>query len=321
MHNKKRILSMLLVLIMMLSILTACSPKEEPATPEPTPPAEEPAEEPTPEPEPEPEPALVKEDVLREAALNLLNNIPDNNFIMAADAALELAEENPDAIFWVDLRSAEDYAKGHIVGAVNIPFAQLGDHLDVLPTNKQVIMQCYSGQTSAQAAALAQMLGFNAVSFRGGMNFGWAPLELGEDTLEMDENPLPAAKAPSLDEAGQIVWDAVKAYFPPDKNNIIAPADLLALVEENPDAITVLDIRSAEDYAAGHIETAKHIAFKQVGANIEQIPTNRPVYVTCYTGQTAGITIAPMRIMGYNAISLNRGMTGWDGAELPKVTE
>lgn len=320
MHNKKRILSMLLVLIMMLSILTACSPKEEPATPEPTPPAVEPAT-PEPTPEPEPEPALVKEDVLREAALKLLNNIPDNNFIMAADAALELAEENPDAVFWVDLRSAEDYAKGHIVGAVNIPFAQLGDHLDVLPTNKQIILQCYSGQTSAQATALAQMLGFNAVSFRGGMNFGWAPLELGEDTLEMEENPLPAAKAPSLDEAGQIVWDAVKAYFPPDKNNIIAPADLLALVEENPDAITVLDIRSADDYAAGHIETAKHIAFKQVGANIDQVPTNRPVYVTCYTGQTAGITIAPMRIMGYNAISLNRGMTGWDGAELPKVTD
>lgn len=319
MHNKKRILSMLLVLIMMLSILTACSPKEEPVTPEPNPPVEEPAEEPTPE--PEPEPALVKEEVLREAALNLLNNIPDNNFIMAADAALELSEENPDAIFWVDLRSAEDYAKGHIVGAVNIPFAQLGANLEVLPSNKQIIMQCYSGQTSAQAAALAQMLGFNAVSFRGGMNFGWAPLELGEDTLEMDENPLPAAKSPSLDERGQIVWDAVKAYFPPEKNNIIAPADLLALVEDNPDAITVLDIRSADDYAAGHIETAKHIAFKQVGANIDQVPTNRPVYVTCYTGQTAGITIAPMRIMGYNAISLNRGMTGWDGAELPKATD
>jgi rhodanese-related sulfurtransferase len=48
---------------------------------------------------------------------------------------------------------------------------------------------------------------------------------------------------------------------------------------------------------------------------------NRPAYVTCYTGQTAGITIAPLRMMGYNAISLNRGMTGWDGEALPKVTE
>ena len=280
----------------------------------------DPAAYPAPEPTPE-EPALIEEDVLREAALNLLNNIPDNNFIMASDAALALAAENPDAVLWVDLRAAEDYAKGHITNAVNIPWATLGDNLEVLPMNKQIIFQCYSGQTSAQATALAQMLGFNAVSFRGGMNFGWAPLNLGEDTLQMDANPLPAAKAPELDEKEQIIWDAVKAYFPPEKNNIIAPADLLALVEENPDAITVLDIRAAEDYAKGHIETAMNIPFKTVGANIDQIPMNRPVYVTCYTGQTAGITIAPMRIMGYNAISLNRGMTGWDGEALPTVTE
>ena len=165
---------------------------------------------------------------------------------MASDAALALAAENPDAVFWIDLRSAEDYAKGHIENAVNIPFATFGDNLEVIPMNKQIILQCYSGQTSAQAAALAQMLGFNAVSFRGGMNFGWAPLNLGEASLQMDANPLPAAKAPELDEKEQIVWDAVKAYFPPDKNNIIAPKDLLALVEENPDAITVLDIRTAE---------------------------------------------------------------------------
>ncbi len=320
MRNRKKLLSLLLVLMMFASVLTACTPKEEPApAPAPAPPVDEPA--PAPEPEPEPEPALVPEDVLREAALNILNNIPDNNFIIAADAALDLNEENPDAVFWVDLRSADDYAQGHITNAVNIPFAALGDNLEVLPKNKQIIMQCYSGQTSAQATALAQMLGFNALSFRGGWNFGWAPLELGEDSLEMDENALPAAKAPTLDEKEQIIWDAVKAYFPPEKNNIIAPADLLALVEENPDAITVVDIRSADDYAAGHIETAINIPFKEVGANVDKIPTNRPAYVTCYTGQTAGITIAPLRIMGINAISLNRGMTGWDGAELPKVTD
>lgn len=318
MRNKARIISLLLVLMMFATVLTACAPKAEPA------PAPAPAEQPAPAPEPAPapaEPALVPEDVLKEAALNLLNNIPDNNFIMASDAALALAEENPDAVLWVDLRSAEDYAKGHITNSVNIPWATLGENLEVLPMNKQIIFQCYSGQTSAQATALAQMLGFNAVSFRGGMNFGWAPLNLGEDSLQMDANPLPAAKAPDLDEKEQIIWDAVVAYFPPEKNNIIAPADLLALVEENPDAITVLDIRSAEDYAKGHIETSKNIPFKTVGANTDQIPMNRPVYVTCYTGQTAGITIAPLRIMGYNAISLNRGMTGWDGEALPTVTE
>ncbi|WP_409228045.1 rhodanese-like domain-containing protein [Gudongella sp. SC589] len=320
MRSKTKFLSMLMVLLMSLSVLTACSPAA-PAE-EPAPPAEEPAEEPAQEPAEEPaeEPALDPEEVLKEAALDLLNNIPDNNFIMASDEALALFEENPGAVFWVDLRSADDYAAGHIAGAVNIPYGEMGNHWEVLPTNRQIIFQCYSGQTSAQVTSLANMLGFNAVSFRGGMNFGWAPLELGEDTLEMEANELPEAKAPELDEKEQIIWDAAVDYFSAD-NYIIAPADLLALVEENPDAITVVDIRQADAYAEGHIEGAIHIPFKEVGANVDQIPMNRPAYVTCYTGQTAGITIAPLRMMGYNAISLNRGMTGWDGAELPKVTD
>jgi len=300
--RKSKIVSLLLVFVMMFSFLAACN-----QTPAPTP-------------TPDPVPEIVPAEVIAAAVEEFLTTIPDNNYIMASDAALSLNDENPDAVFWVDMRSAEDYAKGHITNAVNIPYAKTGEMLEVIPINKQVIFQCYSGQTSAQVTALANMLGFNAVSFRGGMNFGWAPLNLGEDTLQTTENKLPEAKTPELDEEQQILWDAVKAYFT-DKNYIIAPADLNDLVSENPDALMMLDIRSAEDFAKGHIDTAVHIAFKEVGNNLDQLPDNKPVYVTCYTGQTAGITIAPLRLMGINAISLNRGMTGWTGAELPVVTE
>jgi len=299
--RKSKIVSLLLVFVMMFSFLAACNQTPTPPTPPPA-------------------PALVPAEVIAAAVEEFLTTIPDNNYIMAADAALGLNDENPDAIFWVDMRSAEDYAKGHITNAVNIPYPKTGELLEVIPMNKQIIFQCYSGQTSAQVAALANMLGFNAVSFRGGMNFGWAPLELGEDTLQTTENKLPEAKTPDLDEEQQILWDAVKAYFG-DTNFVVAAADLNDLVTENPDAIMVLDIRSAEDFAKGHIDTASHIAFKEVGANLDQLPTNKPVYVVCYTGQTAGITMAPLRLMGINAMSLNRGMTGWTGAELPVVTE
>lgn len=294
--RKSKLVSLFLVFVMMFSFLAACNP----ATPTP--------------------PALVPAEVIATAVKDFLTTIPDTNYIMAPDAALALNEDNPDAVFWVDMRTAEDYAKGHITNAVNIPYAKTGEMLEVLPANKQIIFQCYSGQTSAQVTALANMLGFNASSFRGGINFGWKPLGLAEDTLQTTENKLPEAKKPTLDEKQQIIWDAVKAYFT-DKNYIIAAKDLNALVEENPDAIMVLDIRSAEDFAKGHISGAVHIPFKEVGTKLDTLPTNKPIYVTCYTGQTAGITIAPLRLMGLNAISLGRGMTGWTTeAELPVVT-
>lgn len=293
-------LAVLLSMVMLVSLLTACGEKP-PVTPDPDPPT-----------------ALVPEEVLTEAAQNLLNNLPDGNFIMPADQALSLMEQNPDAIFWVDMRTPDVYAAGHIEGAVNIPYAQTAEYLNVLPANKQIIFQCYSGQTSAQVAALAQMLGFNAVSFAGGMNFGWTPLGLSEDTLETTENALPAATTPELDEKEQIIWDAVVAYFS-NTSLVTSPADLDALLTENPDAIVVLDTRAESDFAAGHIDGAVNIPFKQVGASFDQLPTNRPIYVVCYSGQTAGITIGALRVAGFNALSLSRGMIGWNGAELPVV--
>lgn len=306
--KSKKWLSLLLALMMVMALLSGCGGASQPAP-------EEEAENTPPVVE------LVAEEVLLEASRAILNSIPDNNFMIDADKALELAADNPDAILWVDLRAPEDYAAGHITGAVNIPYGKVGANLNVLPMGKQIIFQCYSGQTSAQVTSLANMLGFNALSMKGGMKFGWTPLGLGEDTLETAENALPAATEPELDEAGQILWDAVVAYFQPDQNYIVAPEDLNGFVEENPDAIQVVDIRTPEDYAAGHIAGAVNIPFKTVGANMDQLADNKPVYLTCYTGQTAGITIAMLRIAGYNAMSLNRGMTGWTDAAMPTVTE
>lgn len=311
----KRFLSFLLVLILLMSFVTGCKPEEAPNGGE-EPPVSNGGEEPDDKGD-----ELVAEEVLLKASEDIMKNLPDDNYIIAPDVSLEQFEENPGAIFWVDMRSKDDYEKGHFDGAVNIPYADLGKNLDRIPTNKQIILQCYSGQTSAQAVAIFRMAGFNAMSYRGGMNFGWAPLELGEDTLVTTAADLPDAKAPELDEEGQILWDAAVAYFPSDTNYIISPKDLNDLVEENPDAIMVLDIRSEEDFEKGHIEGAINVPFKKVGDNYDKLPNNKPIYVICYTGQTAGITTAMLRVAGYNAISLSRGMTGWDGEELPKVTK
>ena len=304
-NSMKRSLGLLVIAVMLVSALAGCSPKPDPVVQDPTPP-------------PPPAPALVAEEVLMEAAQNLMNNT--DGVIMQPGVALDLMEANPDAIFWIDMRSADDYNAGHIEGAVHIPYGKTGELLGVIPANRQVIFQCYSGQTSAQTTALARMLGINAVSFQGGMNFGWKPLGLDESTLETTANSLPSLKTPELDEKGQIIWDAVVGYFS-DSNYIIAPAALNEIVEENPDAIMVLDIRRADDYAKGHIEGAVNIPYAEVGQNFDKLPTNRPIYVVCYSGQTAGITIGALRIAGFNAISLNRGMIGWNGAELPVVTD
>ena len=68
------------------------------------------------------------------------------------------------------LVKAEDYAKGHIAGAINIPFGKgMQDSFSKIPTDKPVIVYCYTGQTSSQTMAVLRMLGFDAYSLSGGM--------------------------------------------------------------------------------------------------------------------------------------------------------
>lgn len=48
----------------------------------------------------------------------------------------------PSAVLVLDVRSAEDYAKGHIPGAKNIPLADLPGKLSTLPKDKTLVTYC-----------------------------------------------------------------------------------------------------------------------------------------------------------------------------------
>ena len=71
----------------------------------------------------------------------------------------------------IDLRSAEDYAKGHILGAKNIPLAELERRKGELDKHKAkpVIMHCGDGNRAGGGVALLRKGGFaNVVNLSGG---------------------------------------------------------------------------------------------------------------------------------------------------------
>ena len=304
----KKGLVIFLTILMVLSLVVGCAPK----------PVTEPIQDPAPQPEP---PKFDKEAYLVEETAKYFAAIPDNNNMIPAKDMMELIEGNPGAVLAIDIRAAEDYAKGHVPGAINIPLMTIGENLERLPKNRQLFMICYSRQTSGQTVGALKFLGFNAISMASGMN-NW-PADLG-DKLVTDEVALPSPVAPTLNEQEQAKWDAVKNYFAqmPTSWYMIPPADLHSTNESNPDAIFILDHRAPEYFDKDHIEGAVNIPWKQIGNNYDKLPKNRPVYVTCYSGQTAGQSIALLRIAGFNAISLRGGMNGgWTRAELPTVTK
>ncbi len=73
--------------------------------------------------------------------------------------------------FIVSVRSPEIYAKGHIPGAINIPWREIAKkaNLEKLPSDRKIVLYCYTGRTASQAAAILGALGYNVANLHWGM--------------------------------------------------------------------------------------------------------------------------------------------------------
>ncbi|MDY6827329.1 MAG: rhodanese-like domain-containing protein [Bacillota bacterium] len=333
----KKLFSLLLVVLfmgVMVFGLVGCgteetveTPEEEVVDEEPT--GEEAVEEPeeeTDEPD-EPEEALDAGAVLLDAAKDYFaKTATDINIIPPADVK-EMLDSNPNSIFILDIRSAEDFEAGHIPGAVHSAWAEVGNIMDRIPQNKPVVVACYSGQTAGQTVGVLRMAGFdNVKSLQSGINLGWVEAA----GLPLDETGMNAAAdldsvSSPADEKEEIIWEAAKEFFAAvaSGTNIIPGPELNEALEANPNSFYVLDIRSADDYAAGHIVGSVHSPWSEVGNLLEDLPSTRPIAVGCYSGQTAGQTVGVLRLLGFDAYSVQSGIRdGWVEKEgLPLVTE
>ena len=109
-----------------------------------------------------------------------------------------------------------------------------------------------------------------------------------------------------------------------DINNIIAgPGDVVKFVVGAPadadlDAFLakyyILDIRSGDAFASGHIQGAKNIEFKNILTEAQN-SGGKPILMVCYTGQTACYATSLLRLYGFDDTqALKWGMSGWNPA-------
>lgn len=94
--------------------------------------------------------------------------------VSAIDAAETIAE-NPGHIV-LDVRTPEEFAGGHIDGAINIDFyaADFADHIANLDPGASYVLYCRSGNRSAETAKLMNDLDFADVDEIDGGVLSWA---------------------------------------------------------------------------------------------------------------------------------------------------
>ena len=85
-----------------------------------------------------------------------------------ADVEAVLAVPDGERPLLVDVRTAGEYAGGHIAGAVNIPVDDLRSRLDELPRGRAIAAYCQVGQRGYLATRILLQAGFRAANIGGG---------------------------------------------------------------------------------------------------------------------------------------------------------
>jgi rhodanese-related sulfurtransferase len=295
---KLRWVPLLLIMALLASLVVGCSNTKEPETTSNPPVKQE-----------------VKVVSIEEVADQYFAKMPDHIYKIPEADLKARVDANDTTMLIIDIRKAEDYAKSHIKGAVNIPFGKVNEYLDKLPADKELIVYCYTGQTAGQTVAIMNMYGYNARSLNLGFDSGW--VKKNNFPVDTTPNELPANVTPAKPDAN--IAKILKDYYVNMPENIhkINSADLQKLIE-NGDDIQIVDLRKPEDFAKGHIKNAINIPFGEVNKNFGKFATNKPVIVYCYTGQTAGQTVAVLNVLGIDARSVHAGFDlGWTAEGFP----
>ena len=224
----------------------------------------------------------------------------------------------------IDIRKAEDYANGHIPGAINMPGTSIftAENLAKLPKDKQIVLNCYSGQTASQSVSALRMMGYDAYNLLYGVpswgtndkvTYPFKAEQSGNYTYSKDATQLDgnfAAPKP----LGETVEGAALAYFAGGFKATKA-ADLFANLNDGDDSNNpvILDVRKPEDYAAGHIPGAVNVAVKDLftTAMLAKLPADKQIVAYCYSGQTASQATSALRMLGYDAYNMQFGMPAW----------
>jgi len=108
--------------------------------------------------------AVANVPLLQHRVLGYLTFLPeDYKSISPADVKARL--DANDLPFVVDVREREEFAQGHIAGAVNIPIRTLAANLSRLPSSRsaEIVTICPSGFRSAQVTMALTLLGYTNV--------------------------------------------------------------------------------------------------------------------------------------------------------------
>lgn len=187
----------------------------------------------------------------------------------------------------IDTRPSSQYLEEHIPGTIHVPygpiFLQWAGWL--LPSDRPFSL-IVDVTLAPQALKQLRLIGLDRVAHV------WSPDAL--VTWKRAQYPLRATSQVSVLEAQQLLAQA---------------------------RVTVLDVRSDEEYQAGHIPGSQHIHLGYLARRLREISTEKPVVVQCQAGVRSPIGASVLEAQHHPQVrDLRGGFVQWQEAGYPTLT-
>ncbi len=114
----------------------------------------------------------------------MLDSAPEVSLVEIADV-----ERRASGTVLLDVREPEEYAHGHVPGAMSLPQAELASRLEEVPRDRAVQVICQSGYRSLRSAQFLIQMGYDKIANVIGGTAAWhasgRPLEVGDTSMDL----------------------------------------------------------------------------------------------------------------------------------------
>jgi rhodanese-related sulfurtransferase len=212
-----------------------------------------------------------------------------------------MAAANDEPTYLIDVRTEDEFRRGHIPGFWWFPGGQAVQRADdvVAVRNARIIFCCDATGRAAVTASWFKQMGFpNVCALRGG-TAAWAASGRSLQDGMAEVEPIALAKARNMP--------------------FLTPDDLRQLLRGS-DSLPIIFVDPSDAFAAGHIAGSHWLSRSWLEFEIDSIAPDRsrPLVVSDLDGSGAWLAASTLRSLGYErASTLEGGIRAWRAAGLP----
>jgi len=194
----------------------------------------------------------------------------------------------------IDSRTPGEYREAHIPGAINIPEPEFETYVGILPADRDAMIVFYC----------------NGVKCGKSKKEAKVALDLGYTNVHVYSEGMPV-----WEEVGYSFYKGGD-YEKKIETTKIAPADLKALIESQPEKVQVVDVRDAAEFAEGHIAGAINCPLETFASQSDILDKKKKVVVYCNAGGRSYGAYSKLMKLGYKDIA-QALFADWKDAGLP----